>query len=90
MNAIDKVTYLWQQHSTWQTIVELARTIINFLCIYNYHTIILSSYNYQEYIIEREGEYPTPVYHSVVSLDRGHDLYNVIHTYHSRPHGGGF
>ena len=34
----------------------------------------------QEYIIEREGEYPTPVYHSVVSLDRGHDLYNIIHT----------
>ena len=33
-----------------------------------------------EYIIEREGEYPTPVYHSVVSLDRGHDLYNIIHT----------
>ena len=42
----------------------------------------------QEYIIEREGEYPTPVYHSVVSLDRGHDLYNDIHTYHSRPCGG--
>ena len=34
----------------------------------------------QEYIIEREGEYPTPIYHSVVSLDRGRDLYNVIHT----------
>ena len=31
-------------------------------------------------IIEREGEYPTPVYHSVVSLDGGYDLYNVIHT----------
>ena len=31
-------------------------------------------------MIEREGEYPTPVYPSVVSLDRGHDLYNVIHT----------
>ena len=44
----------------------------------------------QEYILEREGEYPTPVYHSVVSLDRGHDLYNVIHTYHSGPRGGGF
>ena len=41
-------------------------------------------------LIEREGEYPTPVYHSVVSLDRGHDLYNIIHTYHSRPRGGGF
>ena len=39
---------------------------------------VLSRY-YQEYIIEREGEYPTPVYHSVVSLDMGHDLYNVIH-----------
>ena len=45
---------------------------------------------YQEYIIEREGEYPTPVYPSVVSLDRGHDLYNIIHTYHSGPRGGGF
>ena len=45
---------------------------------------------WQEYIIEREGEYPTPVYHSVVSLDRGHDLYNVIHTYHSGPRGGDF
>ena len=44
----------------------------------------------QEYVIEREGEYPTPVYHSVVSLDRGHDLYNVIHTYHNRPRGGVF
>ena len=31
--------------------------------------------------MEREGEYPTLVYHSVVSLDRGHDLYNVIHMY---------
>ena len=41
-------------------------------------------------IIEREGEYPTPVYPSVVSLDREHNLYNVIHTYHSRPRGGGF
>ena len=30
--------------------------------------------------METEGKYPTPVYHSVVSLDRGHDLYNVIHT----------
>ena len=39
---------------------------------------------YQEYIIEREGEYPTPVYRSVVSLDRRLDLYNIIHTYHSR------
>ena len=37
-------------------------------------------YHHQEYMIEREGEYPTPVYLSVVSLDRGHDLYNVIHT----------
>ena len=35
---------------------------------------------YQEYIIEREGEYPTLVYHSVVSLDRRRDLYNVIHS----------
>ena len=26
-----------------------------------------------------EGEYPTPVYHSVISLDGGHNLYNVIH-----------
>ena len=57
----------------------------------NYNAIIIIPYIYhQEYIIEREGEYPTPVYHSVVSLDRGHDLYNVIHTYHSRPRGGGF
>ena len=32
------------------------------------------------YIIEREGEYPTPVYPSVVSLDRGCDIYNIIHT----------
>ena len=48
------------------------------------------AYRQQEYIIEREGEYPTPVYPSVVSLDRGHDLYNVIHTYHSGPRGGGF
>ena len=39
-------------------------------------------YAYQEYniiVIEREEVYPTPVYHSVVSLDRGHDLYNIIH-----------
>ena len=28
--------------------------------------------------MEREGEYPTPVYHSVVSLDRGHDLYIIL------------
>ena len=28
----------------------------------------------QEYIIEREGEYTTLVYHSVVSLDRGRDF----------------
>ena len=35
---------------------------------------------YQEYIIEREGEYPIPVYHSIVALVRGHDLYNIIHT----------
>ena len=40
---------------------------------------ILFMHTYQEYIIEREGEYPTPVYPSVVSLDRGHDLYTVIH-----------
>ena len=26
----------------------------------------------------REGEYPTPVYPSVVSLDQGHDLYNGV------------
>ena len=50
-----------------------------------------SSYTYlQEELIEREGAYPTPVYHSVVSLDRGHDLYSVIHIYHDRPRGGGF
>ena len=36
----------------------------------------------QEYIIiEREGEYPTPVYHSVVSLDRGRDFYNIYYSY---------
>ena len=35
---------------------------------------------YQEYIIKREGEYPTPVYPSVVTLSEVHDLYNVIHT----------
>ena len=40
----------------------------------------MSDLLHQEYIIEREGEYPTPVYHSVLSLDRGHDLYNIIHT----------
>ena len=27
--------------------------------------------SHQEYIIKREGEYPTPVYLSVVTLDRG-------------------
>ena len=35
---------------------------------------------YQEYIIKREGEYPIPVYHSVVALTQGHDLYS--HMWH--------
>ena len=44
------------------------------LCQLNIVLLILSR------VYNREGEYPTPVYHSVVSLDRGRDLYNVIHT----------
>ena len=46
----------------------------------NRNFFIRDSRTYQEYIIEREGKYLTSVYHSLVSLDRGHDLYNVIHT----------
>ena len=34
----------------------------------------------QEYNNREGGGNPTPVYHSVVGLDRGHDLYNIIHT----------
>ena len=37
----------------------------------------------QEYIIKREGEYPTPVYHSVVSLARGHDLLFIVVEFHN-------
>ena len=29
----------------------------------------------QEYIIKREGEYPTPLYPSVVAVEQGYDLY---------------
>ena len=59
------------------------------MCVFSVQLYSLYTY-LQEYLIEREGEYPTPVYHSVVSLDRGYDLYNVIHIYHDRPRGGGF
>ena len=31
--------------------------------------------------MKREGEYPTPVYHSVVALTQGHDLYS-LHSVH--------
>ena len=67
------------------TVAAYHGTVVIVHNIINYYTEY-----YQEYIIERGGEYPTPVYHGVVSLDSGHDLCNVIHTYHNRPRGGGF
>ena len=44
-------------------------------------TFTLATKYSQEYIIKREGEYPTPLYPSVVTLSEVHDLYNVIHMY---------
>ena len=38
----------------------------------------ISSY-YQEYIIEKEGEYPTSLWYCVTTLYGGHDLCNNIH-----------
>ena len=43
-------------------------------------TLHIFLYYCQEYIIKREEEYPTPVYPSVVTPAKVHDLYNVIHT----------
>ena len=38
------------------------------------------NYSYeQEYIIEREGEYPTSLWACVTTLYGGHDLCNDIH-----------
>ena len=34
---------------------------------------------YQEYKIEREGEYPTPLWACVTTLYGGHDLCNNMH-----------
>ena len=33
----------------------------------------------QEYIIEKEGEYPTSLWHCVTTLSQVHDLCNNIH-----------
>ena len=38
-----------------------------------------ASWCYQEYIIEKEGEYPTSLWAYVTTLYGGHDLCNDIH-----------
>ena len=42
-------------------------------------TITMHCYHDQEYIVEREGEYPTSLWAYVTTLYGGHDLCNDIH-----------
>ena len=51
-------------------------------CILQFHSMHCQQVYtccYQEYIIEREGEYPTTLWYCVTTLYGGHDLCNDIH-----------